>query len=257
MLRPRLIPCLLVHQNGLVKTVKFKDHKYIGDPINSVRIFNEKTVDELIVLDIDASINNCVPNMSLIQKLAQECNMPLCYGGGIRSVSQAMEIINLGVEKIAISASAFLDRNLIATLAKMIGSQSIVVIIDAKKKLFGDYECYIHNGTKKMGISPTSAASMFEAEGAGEIVINSIDQDGAMTGYDFNLIDKIRNAVNLPITILGGLGDIADIRKAINKYKILGVAGGSYFVFKGKYKAVLISYPNLNLINLNNLSTTN
>jgi cyclase len=244
MLRPRIIPCLLVHDKGLVKTVHFKNPKYVGDPINAVRIFNEKQVDELTVLDIDASAENREPDYKMIENLAAECRMPLCYGGGVKTPEQAQRIFSLGVEKIAISSAAVEDPTLVARIAERVGSQSVVVIIDVKKKLFGGYEVYLNNGKKSTGKNPLDLVRELQKLGAGEIVINSIDYDGAMKGYDLNLAEKIRNVTNLPLTILGGAGSLEDISKLISKFGIIGASAGSLFVFKGVYKAVLINYPN-------------
>ena len=244
MLYPRIIPCLLVHKKGLVKTTKFKDPKYVGDPINAVKIFNEKEVDELIVIDIDASIEGKEPDFKMIQNLAIECRMPLCYGGGIKTVEQAQQIFSLGVEKIAISSLAVENPTIITEMAKRVGNQSVVVVIDVRKKLLSNkYEVYIHNGTKSTGIDPVQFAVEMEKLGAGEIVINSIDQDGVMKGYDMNLINKIREVISIPLTVMGGAGSIDDIGNVINEHGIIGVAAGSFFVFKGKYRAVLINYP--------------
>lgn len=244
MLYPRIIPCLLVHKKGLVKTTKFKDPKYVGDPINAVKIFNEKEVDELIVIDIDASIEGKEPDFKMIQNLAIECRMPLCYGGGIKTVEQAQQIFSLGVEKIAISSLAVENPTIITEMAKRVGNQSVVVVIDVRKKLLSNkYEVYIHNGTKSTGIDPVHFAVEMEKLGAGEIVINSIDQDGVMKGYDMNLINKIREVISIPLTVMGGAGSIDDIGNVINEHGIIGVAAGSFFVFKGKYRAVLINYP--------------
>ena len=245
MLNPRIIPNLLIHNKGLVKTINFKDPKYVGDPINAVKIFNEKSVDELIVTDIDATVKNIDPDYSMIEKLAMECRMPLCYGGGINNANQAKQIFSLGVEKIAISSSAITNPKLITELSDSVGSQSVVIVMDIKKKFLGkDYELVTHNGTKKTGINPLKFVEEIKELGVGEIVINSIDRDGTMKGYDYQLIDKIRNITTLPMTILGGAGSLEDIGNLINKYKIIGAGAGSIFVFKGKYRAVLINYPN-------------
>ncbi len=253
MLRPRIIPCLLIHDKGLVKSVQFKDHKYVGDPINAVRIFNEKECDELMVLDIDATTLHLEPDYKMIENLAAECRMPLCYGGGIKTAEQAQRIFSLGVEKIAISSAAVSNPELIADIAGRVGSQSVVVVIDVKKKLLGGYELYTHNGQNSSGKNPVEFAKMVEQMGAGEIVVNSIDQDGIMKGYDMNITEKIRQAISLPLTVLGGAGNIQDIGKLISSYGIIGAAAGSLFVFKGVYKAVLINYPSWeekdNLIN--------
>lgn len=245
MLYPRLIPCLLVHNEGLVKTVRFRDGKYVGDPINAVKIFNEKEVDELIVLDIDATRLNKEPNYRRIENLALECRMPLCYGGGIKTLEQALRIFSLGVEKIAISSIAIENPEIITKIAQSVGNQSVIVVLDVKKKRFsGKYEIYTHNGTINTGKDPVEFARKAESLGCGEIVINSIDRDGMMTGYDIEIIEQIRETVSIPVTVLGGAGSIEDIGMIINRYGIIGAAAGSIFVFKGKYKAVLINYPN-------------
>ena len=244
MLRSRIIPCLLVRDKGLVKTVQFKEHKYRGDPINAVRIFNEKESDELMVLDIDATRLDREPDYKMIENLAAECRMPLCYGGGVKTVEQAQRIFSLGVEKIAISSSAVSNPGLVAEIARRVGSQSVVVVLDVKKKLLGGYELYTHNGKKGTGKSPFEFASKMEELGAGEIVINAIDQDGMMKGYDISLVEKIRKSITLPLTVLGGAGSLEDIGKLISGYGVIGAAAGSLFVFKGIYKAVLINYPN-------------
>jgi cyclase len=244
MLAPRIIPCLLVHNKGLIKTVKFKEPKYVGDPINAVKIFNEKETDELMVLDIDATVQNREPDYKMIENIASECRMPLCYGGGIKTVEQATRIFNLGVEKIALSSSAIENPKLVSDIAKEVGNQSVVVVIDVKKKIFGGYDIYTHNGTKKTKIDLEKFIVELQFLGVGEIVINSIDNDGAMKGYDLNLIEKIKPLVNVPMTALGGAGSLADVKTLIEKFGIIGCSAGSLFVFKGKYKAVLINYPN-------------
>jgi cyclase len=244
MLKPRIIPCLLVKNKGLVKTLKFKDGKYLGDPINAVRIFNEKEADELMVIDIDATNNNHEPDLKMIENLASECRMPLCYAGGIKSLDQAQRIFALGVEKIAVSSAAIQNPSIVSEIASKVGSQSVVVVLDVKKKMFGGYDMYTHNGKKNVNLNPFDFAIKMENYGAGEIVINSIDNDGVMKGYDLDLIDKVRNSISLPLTVLGGAGDLEDIGGLIRKYGIIGAAAGSLFVFKGKYKAVLINYPN-------------
>lgn len=244
MLRSRITPCLLVHKKGLVKTVGFKDPKYVGDPINAVKIFNEKEVDELIVLDIDASVEKRGPDFELIQNLAIECRMPFCYGGGVTTVEQAKKIITLGAEKVALSSAAIEKFDILQQIGKAVGIQSLVVVLDVKKSFFGGYEIYIHNGKKATGIKVKDFVQQLQNVGVGEIVINSIDRDGKMEGYDLSLIDLVRELTEVPLTILGGAGSLDDIKEAISRYKIIGAAAGSLFVFKGKYRAVLISYPN-------------
>ena len=245
MLRPRLIPCLLVHEGGLVKTVGFRDPKYVGDPINAVRIFNEKEVDELVVLDIDATVKGTEPDYRMISHLASECRMPLCYGGGVHTVEQIEKIISLGVEKVATSAVAVDRPALIAEAAARVGSQSVVVVIDVKKSgLLRRHEVVTHNGTRRTGLNPVEFARAMADKGAGEIVLNSVDRDGTMKGYDLELVAAIREAVHLPLTVLGGAGSLADVKALVDQEGIVGAAAGSLFVFKGKYRAVLINYPN-------------
>ena len=222
MLKPRIIPCLLVHKKGLVKTVKFKNPRYVGDPINAVKIFNEKMVDELIVIDIDATVENREPDYNLIKNLAAECRMPLCYGGGVSSAEQAVKIISLGAEKVAISSKAISNPELLSEIAKAIGLQSVVVVIDVQKKgIFGKYEVVTHNANKATGKNPVDLAIAFEKLGVGEIVINSVDNDGVMNGYDIKLVDEIRRVVNVPITALGGAGNLQDLKTLIKNLKIL------------------------------------
>ncbi len=244
MLRPRIIPCLLVHNNGLVKTVNFKSPKYVGDPINAVKIFNEKESDELIVLDIDATANNREPNYNMIARLAAECRMPLCYGGGVRTAAQAKKIIGLGVEKVAISAAIIDTPELITQIADEVGSQSVVAVFDVKKRLLTkNYDIYTHNGIKKTKHTFFEMILKVQELGAGEIVVNSIDNDGQMKGYDLELALRIKLLAHIPITILGGAGSVKDIGELVRQCGIIGAAAGSLFVFKGVYRAVLISYP--------------
>jgi imidazole glycerol-phosphate synthase subunit HisF len=244
-LRPRIIPCLLVHDRGLVKTVAFKEPKYVGDPINAVKIFNEKETDELVVLDIDATVNGVEPDYKMIADLAAECRMPLCYGGGVRSVEQAKRIIGLGVEKVALSAAVLDNPELISRIAEEIGGQSVVVVLDVKKRLLGsEYEVWTHNGRRNTKKTALDVAVDAQSRGAGEIVVNSIENDGRMLGYDLALAVRLRRALGVPMTVLGGAGSLADIGKLIEACGVVGAAAGSLFVFKGAYKAVLINYPN-------------
>lgn len=244
MLRPRIIPCLLVSDGGLVKTQHFKDPKYVGDPINAVKIFNEKEADELTVLDIDATVQGRGPDFAMIEHLAVECRMPLCYGGGVTTREQAKRIIGLGVEKVAISAAAVDSPALITQIADEIGSQSVVVVLDVKKPMFGrEPDVYTHNGRKKARRPLAELVREAEERGAGELVINSIDRDGMMKGYDLDLAARIRGMTRLPVTILGGAGSLDDIGSLVDRCGIVGAAAGSLFVFKGTYRAVLINYP--------------
>lgn len=242
MLRPRIIPCLLIHKGGLVKTVGFEQPKYVGDPLNAVRIFNEKEVDELMVIDIDATRQAREPDYALIASLAAECRMPLAYGGGVSTVAQFEKLVSLGVEKVSISSAAVLQPELISEAAQRVGSQSVVVVIDVKSE-GGRSRAWTHNGTRAVDMEPLDMARQAQARGAGEIVINSIDRDGRMQGYDLDLLRQMRQAVTLPITVLGGAGSLADIAGLIREFGVIGAAAGSLFVFKGKYRAVLINYP--------------
>jgi imidazole glycerol-phosphate synthase subunit HisF len=233
-----------VHNGGLVKTVQFANPKYVGDPINAVRIFNEKEADEIMVVDIDASRTGASPDFTLIASLAVECRMPLCYGGGVKTAEQAKRITGLGVEKVAISSAAIDHPALIGEIARDIGSQSVVVVVDVRKDpKSGAYEAWTLNGTRRTGRSARDVASDAEARGAGEIVVNSIDRDGQMKGYDLTLAQEMREATTLPLTLLGGAGSQADIATLIRTCGVVGAAAGSLFVFKGTYRAVLINYP--------------
>ena len=244
MLRPRIAPCLLIRNGGLVKTVRFRDDKYVGDPINAVKIFNEKEADELVVLDIDASATGAAPNTKLISQFAVECRMPLCYGGGIKTVEQARTIIGLGVEKIALSSAAVENPPLVSAIATAVGSQSVVVVFDVRRRADGEYEVWTHNARRQTGKLAVDAIVEAESLGAGEVLVNSIDQDGTMKGYDLNLARRVRETTRLPMTILGGAGSLADIARLIETCGVIGAAAGSVFVFKGPHRAVLISYPN-------------
>lgn len=244
MLRPRLIPCLLIQDGGLVKTTKFKDAKYVGDPINAVRIFNEKEADELVVLDIDATVHNVEPNYERIGHLAAECRMPLCYGGGIKNAEQAKRITALGVEKVAISSAAIENPSLIAQIASEIGSQSVVVVLDVKKKLLSkNYEIWTHNGKHNTKLNPLDVIAKVQEQGAGEVVINFIEHEGTMKGMALDAIKTFKAACKVPFTVMGGAGSLDDLGDVVADNGLLGVAAGSLFVFKGPYKAVLINYP--------------
>ncbi len=243
MLRPRVIACLLVKGKGLVKTINFKNPTYVGDPINAVRIFNEKEVDELFVLDIDATPEHREPNYRLIAALAAECRMPLCYGGGVTSVNQIQHIVGLGVEKVALGAVAVENRQLISEAARIVGNQSVVVVVDAKKNGRG-YDAYVCCGTKHTGCDAIELAKTMADLGAGEIVMNSIDNDGLMQGYDMHLAELAAKAVHVPLTILGGAGKLEHIKQLFQGFGQIGAAAGSLFTFKGQFRAVLISYPN-------------
>ena len=242
-LRARIVPCLLLHDGGLVKTRQFKDAKYVGDPLNAVKIFNEKEVDELMFLDIDASVQGRAPNFALLKSLAVESRMPLCYGGGVASADTAAKIIALGFEKVSISAAALTRPALIGEMAEAIGSQSVVVTLDVRKnKFLGTYTVYMHNGREKCKIDLNEFCRRAVELGAGEIVINSIDRDGEMKGYDLSLAREIRAAVTTPLTFVGGAGSVEHMQELIDAVGVVGAAAGSMFVFKGPYRAVLINY---------------
>jgi len=246
MLRPRIIPCLLVHQGGLVKTQAFKDPKYVGDPINAVKIFNEKEADELIVLDIDATVLGREPDFGLIAKLAAECRMPLCYGGGVTTAAQAARIVDMGVEKVAVSAAALANPALLTEMAAAVGRQSVVAVLDVRKKsgLFAKgFEVCTRNAKVVHKQDPVALAVQLQDAGAGEIVVNSVDRDGLMQGYDLDVAAHFRQALKVPVTFLGGAGSLEDIGQLVSRVGVVGAAAGSLFVFKGKYRAVLINYP--------------
>lgn len=242
MLRPRIIPVLLVHQGGLVKTVQFSQPKYVGDPINVVKIFNEKQVDELALFDIDASREKREPNFKLLSLLAAESRMPICYGGGVTSVKQARTIVSLGIEKVAVSSAAITNPNLVSEIASEVGSQSVVVVLDVKMRHSG-YSILTHNGTIETGRTLLDLACHMEERGVGEIVVNSIDRDGMMQGYDTRMVRQLRDVVNVPITIVGGAGNLEHIAELVDEFHLIGAGAGSMFVFKGPYKAVLVNYP--------------
>jgi imidazole glycerol-phosphate synthase subunit HisF len=246
MLRPRIIPSLLIHEGGLVKTVSFKAPKYVGDPINAVKIFNEKECDELAVFDIDASVLGRDPDFKLIADLAAESRMPLAYGGGVRSAAQAKRIIGLGVEKVCVSAAALDNPALVSQMAQEVGSQSVVVVLDHKKRAFGkEHDVFTHNGKHNTKRALLETALDMQERGAGEIIINGIDDDGHMKGYNTALAVRLRQALRVPLTVLGGAGSLADVEALVQACGgIVGAAAGSLFVFKGSYRAVLINYPN-------------
>lgn len=244
MLRPRITPCLLIQDGGLVKTVGFRDAKYVGDPINAVKIFNEKEADELVVLDIDNTRTGAEPDYKAIAHMAAECRMPLCYGGGVTTAEQAKRIIGLGVEKVSISAAAVARPELIGEIADAVGRQSAVVVVDTKKKMLGrGWDVWTHNGTRNTKLDALDFACRAADLGAGEVVMNSIDLDGRMTGYDLDLARKLRERLRIPMTMLGGAGKPDDLAQLFQACGVVGAAAGSLFVFKGQFRAVLINYP--------------
>ena len=244
MLRPRVIVFLMLKNKALVKTIKFGDHKYIGDPINAVRLFNEKQVDEIVIADAYCTAEGREPDYKLIYDLASECRMPFCYAGGVNSLYQVEKIIGLGVEKVAIGHSAIHDSHLISEAAKRVGSQSVVAVLDVKKhRMPPKYVVYTKNGKSCSNREVSSAAADVEMAGAGEIIVNSIDRDGTLSGYDLELVAKVTDSVSIPISVVGGSSSLNDMQQLFKRFGIVGAAGGSMFVFKGRYRAVLIQYP--------------
>lgn len=243
MLRVRVIPVLLLQEGGLVKGQQFKNHKYVGDPINAVKIFNEKEVDELIFLDVSATLNNQEPDFGLVADIAGEAFMPLGYGGGITTVRQIEKLFSIGVEKVIINTTAFNNPNLIAEAARVSGSQSVVVSMDVKKSLFGGYEVYVRSGQTKTKHEPVTYAKKMQDLGAGELIVSSIDREGTAKGYDLNLIELVASAVDIPIVALGGAGCLQDLANAKNQTSVSALGAGDLFTFHGKHKAVLITYP--------------
>lgn len=244
MLIPRVIPCLLLRGKGLVKGTHFKDHRYIGDPINAVQIYNTMGADELLFLDISATAENRIPDLQLIQKISDQCLMPFGVGGGIKSVEDARAILKAGAEKVCINTAAFERPELVSEIANTFGNQSVVVSLDVKKNWLGKYEAYVRCGSHKVGGDIFELAAEMERRGAGEILVNSIDKDGTMSGFDIEITRKIAGLCNLPVIVCGGAGSVHDLKTAITEGKADAVAAGSLFVFHGPRKAVLINYPN-------------
>ncbi|MBL8314796.1 MAG: imidazole glycerol phosphate synthase subunit HisF [Rubrivivax sp.] len=243
MLRTRVIPCLLLRGGGLVKTRRFKDAVYVGDPVNAVRIFSEKEVDELVLLDIDASREGREPNYELIAEIAGECFMPVAYGGGVRTLEQVRRLIRSGVEKVVVNSAAYASTDVIRTAAEVVGSQAVVGAVDVKKSLFGGWKPMAKSGTVDAGVALDTHVQALVKAGAGELFINSIDRDGMMGGLDLELIQRVSSAVNVPVIACGGAGSVDDLRVAVQRAGASAVAAGSLFVFHGKHRAVLISYP--------------
>lgn len=247
MLKPRVIPILLIKDEGLVKGKCFKNHRYVGDPINAVKIFNEKEVDEMVILDIGATRAGVI-NFKLIEDIASEAFMPLSYGGGVDSVASARRIFNAGVEKVVLNTSAFEKPELISELSDIFGAQSIVVSIDVKKRFMKKYEIYVESGSKKTGVNLNDFVKKVEMLGAGEIIITSITDEGSMSGYDLDLVRYVTSMASVPVIASGGAGGIPDLVSAAKVSGISGVAAGSMFVFHGKHNAVLITYPDYNVL---------
>lgn len=243
MLSTRVIPTLLLRNNGLVKGTQFKNHRYIGDPINAVKIFNEKEVDELVFLDISATANQCEPNYLLIQDIASEAFMPFGYGGGISTTQQIEKLFKLGVEKVIINQAAFHTPHLVNEASRIAGSQSIVVSMDVRKSLLGAYEVYTHNATQRTQQKPVEYARRMQDLGAGELLLCSVNQEGTGMGYDLKLLESVCHAVDIPVVASGGAGKLQDMLDAVHIGRASAVAAGNFFVFHGKLKAVLMTYP--------------
>lgn len=243
MLRTRIIPCLQLIDDSLVKTVKFGNHGYIGDPINTVRIFNELEVDELCFLDIRATLQSREPNFRILSEIANECFMPLSYGGGVKSVKTAQKILNIGFEKIVINTIAFENPDFITEMSEQVGSQSVIVSIDVKKNLFGSYSVYIKDGTQKIKMDLVEYAQLIEDKGAGEILLTSMNQEGTWSGYDIDITKQISDAVNIPVIAQGGAGSIHDVVEVVKKGCASAAALGSMVVYQQKGMGVLVNFP--------------
>ena len=246
MRRIRIIPVLLIQNGGLVKSIKFKDHKYIGDPINAVKIFNEKEVDEIVILDISASKENRGPNIEKLTDIAGEAFMPLSYGGGITTLEQVKKLLYQGAEKVILNTSALDNPKLITQIAEQFGSQSAVVSIDVKKNWLGNYKVYRNNGKKNTNLSPVDFAKKVEKAGAGEIILTSIDRDGTYKGFDIELIKLVADSVSIPVVACGGASKVVDFTEAIVKGGASAVAAGSLFVYASEQKGIMINYPKQN-----------
>lgn len=243
MFRPRIIPVLLLKNQGLIKSIGFKDYRYIGDPINAVKIFNDLKADELVFLDILASKENRTISLDFVKDVGEEANMPFAAGGGITTLEHIKSIISAGAEKVVINTKAAIDPDFIRAASETFGSSTIVVCIDVKKKFLGKEQTWISNGSKATGMDPIEFAQQMEERGAGEIIIQSIERDGAMQGYDIALIRKISEAVNIPVIALGGAGNIQHMKQAFIEAYANGLAAGSMFVYHGARNGILINYP--------------
>jgi imidazole glycerol-phosphate synthase subunit HisF len=243
MLLPRIIPILLLKGKGLVKGVKFKDHKYVGDPINAVQIFNTKQVDELFFLDITATLEKRIPPLDLVQKIADQCLMPFGVGGGIKTVDEAKSILNAGAEKVCLNTYALENPKLIEEISNVFGNQSVIVSIDIKKSLFGKIVVTTRNGSKNLKTDLQETLKIVQDSGAGEILLNNIDRDGTCEGYDLELLQSVCESISIPVIASGGAWEIEHLKEGLQKGKASAVAAGSMFVLHGKRKAVLISYP--------------
>jgi cyclase len=243
MLIPRVIPCLLLRNGGLVKTIRFQNPSYVGDPTNAIKIFNQKEVDELVVLDITATAEGKAPPFPVIERFASECFMPVAYGGGLHRMQDVREIFRVGIEKIVVNTAAVEDPAFVREASACFGAQAVVVSIDARRQPGGGWEVYTRGGRKSTRLDPQKLAVAMQQAGAGEIFLNSIDQDGTMEGYDVDLIHYVASAVDLPVIACGGAGKLADIRRAIKEGRASAAAAGSMVVYFGRNRAVLINFP--------------
>jgi cyclase len=243
MLATRVMPCLLMDKGALVKTVQFRNQVYVGDPVNAVRIFNQKEVDELLLIDITATTENRGIDFATLEKVVTECFMPICYGGGVDNLADMRRLYYLGIEKISLSAAAIKRPDLVREAADEFGSQAVVVTLDAKKNLFGKYTIRTHHGKVDTKQAATDVARKMENAGAGEIILYSIDRDGTWLGFDLKLIEDISHAVSIPVVACGGAGDLSHLRAAVNEAGASAVAIGSMAVFQAKDLGVLIKFP--------------
>lgn len=243
MLRTRVIPALLLKNDGLVKTIRFKDPTYVGDPINAVKIFNDKEVDELLFIDIQATREKRTPNFELVSRISREAFMPFGYGGGIRNLEDVNKLLRLGVEKVSINAYAIENPDFIKKAAQNVGSQSVVASIDVRQDSSGRHWVFDYRSGTTTKLDPVTSAILMEKNGAGEILLNSVDRDGTFSGYDINIIRKVSSSVGIPVIALGGAGKIQDFAEAVKVGGASAVAAGSFFVFHGPHRAVLITYP--------------
>lgn len=243
MLSTRLMPCLLMSNGALVKTVRFKEGSYVGDPVNAVRIFNQKEVDELILLDIHATTHNRGIDFETLEKVVSECFMPICYGGGVRTIEDMRRLYALGIEKVSLGAAAFEVPRLVQEASCEFGAQAVVVTLDVKKSLLGKATVRTHNGTRDTKVSPLDAAREFEKQGAGEILLYAIDRDGTWSGFDLKLIEMVSSGVTVPVVATGGASSLQDIKAAVKEARASAVAIGSMAVFQGKDLGVLIKFP--------------
>lgn len=243
MKRIRVIPVLLLHKHGLIKSRQFKSYRYVGDPINAVKIFNEKEVDELAIIDIDATREKRKPNIKQIREIGGEAFMPLSYGGGITDIIEVKEILFNGIEKVIINKSAFTSPNLIREIAERFGNQSTVVSIDVKKNMWGKYKVFTDNGSNNTGIDPVEFAQQCELNGAGEVLLNSIERDGTYKGFDIELIKLLSLSISIPVIACGGASTVLDFKNAVYEGHASAVSAGSMFVYQRPHNAVLISYP--------------